>query len=100
MSCCARLVDAQAAAALSGPPLWVLVTDTAPQDAYVAVQYDSRWFWTADTDIQSKNAFAIICCCFRLPITRVKGVGSRSHDTRPASVIQDRSHEDKAHHIS
>jgi hypothetical protein len=23
-----------------------------------------------------------------------------SHDTRPASVIQDRSHEDKAHHIS
>jgi hypothetical protein len=62
------LVDAQAAGALSVPLLWVLVTDTAPQDAYVAVQYDSRWFWTADTDIQSKNTFAIICCCFRLPI--------------------------------
>jgi hypothetical protein len=67
------LVDAQAAAALSGPPLWVLVTDTAPQDAYVAVQYDSRWFWTADTDIQSKNTFAIICCCFRLPIPERRG---------------------------
>ena len=62
------LVDAQAAGALSGPPLRVLVTDTPPQDAYVAVQYDRRWFWIADTYIQSKNTFAIISCCFRSPI--------------------------------
>ena len=47
------LVDAQAAGALSGPPLRVLVTDMPPQDAYVAVQYNGRWFWIADTDIQS-----------------------------------------------
>ena len=49
------LVDTQAAVALNGPPLRVLVTDTPPQDAYVAVQYDRRWFWIADTDIQSKT---------------------------------------------
>ena len=34
------LVDTQGAGALNGPPLRVLVTDTPPQDAYVAAQYD------------------------------------------------------------
>src|SRR3984893_1138780 len=67
------LVDAQAAGALSGPPLRVLVTDTPPQDAYVAVQYDRRWFWIADTDIQSKNTFAIIMLLFSIADTGVKG---------------------------
>ena len=67
------LVDAQAAGALSGPPLRVLVTDSPPQDAYVAVQYDRRWFWIADTDIQSKNTFAIIMLLFSIADTGVKG---------------------------
>ena len=68
-----ELVDAQAAGAPSGPPLRVLVTDTPPQDAYVAVQYDRRWFWIADTDIQSKNTFAIIMLLFSIADTGVKG---------------------------
>ena len=38
------LVDTQAAGALNGPPLRVLVTDTPPQDAYVVAQYDRRCF--------------------------------------------------------
>ncbi len=66
------LVDAQAAA-LSGPPLRVLVTDTPPQGAQVAVQYDRRWFWIADNDIQSKNTFAIIMLLFSIADTGVKG---------------------------
>jgi hypothetical protein len=64
----------QAAGALSGPPLRVVVTDTPPQDAYVAVQYDRRWFWIADTDIQSKNTFAIIMLLFSIADTGVKGL--------------------------
>ncbi len=67
------LVDAQVAGALSGPPLRVLVTDTPPQGAYVAVQYDRRWFWIADTDIQSKTTFAIIMLLFSIADTGVKG---------------------------
>jgi hypothetical protein len=67
------LVDTQAAVALNGPPLRVLVTDTPPQDVYVAVQYDRRWFWIADTDIQSKNTFAIIMLLFSIADTGVKG---------------------------
>jgi hypothetical protein len=67
------LVDDQAVGALSGPPLRVLVTDNPPQDAHVAVQYDRRWFWIADTDIQSKNTFAIIMLLFSIADTGVKG---------------------------
>jgi hypothetical protein len=67
------LVDAQAAGAPSGPPLRVLVTDAPPQDAYVAVQYDRRWFWIADTDLQSKNTFAIIMLLFSIADTGIKG---------------------------
>jgi hypothetical protein len=67
------LVDTQAAGALSGPPLRVLVSDTPPQDAHVAVQYDRRWFWIADTDIHSKNTFAIIMLLFSIADTGVKG---------------------------
>ena len=60
-------------AALNGPPLRVLVTDTAPQDAYVATQYNRRWYWIADTDIQSKYTFAIIMLLFSIADTGVRG---------------------------
>jgi hypothetical protein len=66
------LVDTQAAS-LSGPPLRVLVTDTPPQDAYVVTQYDRRWFWIADTDIQSKYTFGIIMLLFSIADTGVRG---------------------------
>ncbi len=65
--------DTQAAASLIGPPLRVLVADAAPQDAYVTVQYDRRWFWIANTDIQSKNTFSIIMLLFSIADTGVKG---------------------------
>ena len=46
----------------------------AAQDAYAAVQYDGRWFWIADTDIQSKYTFAIIMLLFSIADTGVKGL--------------------------
>ena len=67
------LVDTPGAGALNGPPLRVLVSDTQPQDAHVAVQYDGRWFWIADTDIQSKYTFEIIMLLFSIADTGVKG---------------------------
>ena len=66
------LADTQEAA-LNGPPLRVLVTEAPPQDAYVAVQYDRRWFWIADTDIQSKYTFGIVMLLFSIADTGVKG---------------------------
>jgi len=66
------LVEASGAT-LNGPPLRVLVTDTAPQDAYVVTQYNRRWFWIADTDIQSKYTFGIIMLLFSIADTGVRG---------------------------
>ena len=67
------VVDTQMTGALNGPPLRVLVTGTPPQDAYVAVQYGSRWFWIADNDIQSKYTFGIVMLLFSIADTGVKG---------------------------
>jgi hypothetical protein len=54
--------------------LRVLVADAQPQDAYVATQYDGRWFWIANTDIQSKYTFGIIMLLFSIADTGVKGL--------------------------
>jgi hypothetical protein len=67
------LVDAPDTAALNGPPVRVNVTDAPPKDAHVAVQYDNRWFWIADTDIRSKYTFAIIMLLFSIADTGVRG---------------------------
>jgi len=65
-------VDTQSAA-LNGPPLRVQVTDAPPRDAYVSAQYDKRWFWIADNDIQSKYTFATIMLLFSIAETGVRG---------------------------
>jgi hypothetical protein len=64
---------AASSAALNGPPLRILVTDAPPRDAHVAVQYDGRWFWIADTDIESKYTFGIIMLLFSIADTGVRG---------------------------
>jgi len=51
----------------------VLATDAPPRDAHVAVQYDGRWFWIADTDIQSKYTFGIIMLLFSIADTGTRG---------------------------
>jgi hypothetical protein len=67
------LVDTPGAGALNGPPLRVLVTDAPPKDAHVAVQYDNRWFWIADNDVQSKYTFGIIMLLFSIADTGTRG---------------------------
>ena len=66
------LVETQTAA-LNSPPLRILVADSAPQDAYVATQYNRRWYWIADTDFQSKYTFGIIMLLFSIADTGVRG---------------------------
>jgi hypothetical protein len=59
--------------ALGGPPIRIFVGDLAPKDASVAVQYNNRWFWIADTDIQSKTTFGIVMLLFSISETGIKG---------------------------
>jgi hypothetical protein len=58
---------------LGGPPMRILVGDVAPKDATVAVQYNNRWFWVADTDIQSKTTFGVVMLLFSISETGIKG---------------------------
>ena len=51
----------------------ILVGDTPPKDAYVVVQYNNRWYWIADTDIQSKTTFGVVMLLFSISETGVKG---------------------------
>jgi hypothetical protein len=63
----------QSRSPLSGPPMRVLVADTMPQDAYAAVSYGNRWYWIANTDIESKATFAVIMLLFSIAETGTKG---------------------------
>jgi hypothetical protein len=67
------LSDTGAPGASIGPLLRVLVTDTPPKNAHVAVQYNNRWFWIADADIQSKYTFGVIMLMFSIADTGVRG---------------------------
>jgi hypothetical protein len=67
------LVETSGAPALNGPPFRVLVTDAPPRDAFIAAQYDGRWFWIADNDVQSKYTFGIIMLLFSIADTGTRG---------------------------
>ncbi|HWX35263.1 MAG TPA: hypothetical protein VNZ53_48565 [Steroidobacteraceae bacterium] len=62
------LVDAQAAGAPSGPPLRILVTDSPPQDAHVAVQSTEGGFGSLTPTSNPRTHSRSLCCCFRSPI--------------------------------
>ena len=66
-------VGSQPQAPWGGPPMRVLVLDTVPKDAFVAVLYGGRWYWIADNDIQSKTTFSILMLLFSIADTGVKG---------------------------
>ena len=66
-------VSSKPQVALSGPPLRVLVADDAPKNAHVAVPYLGRWYWIADTDIESKTTFGIVMLLFSIADTGTKG---------------------------
>ena len=67
------LVATQAGQPQSGRTMRILTGTAPPEHAYVAVQYDNRWFWIADTDIQSKTTFEIVILLFSIADTGVKG---------------------------
>jgi len=47
--------------------------DAPPKDAYVAVPYNGRWFWSANTDIRSKNVFSFVMLLFSISDTGQRG---------------------------
>jgi hypothetical protein len=66
-------VDTEPLKPAAGPRLEILSGKSAPSDAYVAARYGERWFWIADTDIQSKLAFGFVMLLFSISETGVKG---------------------------
>ncbi len=66
-------VDTDTTPPAERPRLEILSGDTAPADAYAAVQYGGRWFWIADNDIQSKFTFASVMLLFSISDTGAKG---------------------------
>jgi hypothetical protein len=66
-------VDTDATTPTGRPRLEILSGDVAPPDAYSAVQYGGRWFWIANTDLQSKFTFASVMLLFSISETGAKG---------------------------
>lgn len=66
------LVDTQAAGMPDRPLVTILSGTTAPTDAFAAVEYQGRWFWIPDTDIQSKYSFAFVMLLFSISGTGLK----------------------------
>jgi hypothetical protein len=57
------------------PVLNILSGSNLPQDPAIAVQYDGRWFWIAETDIRSKSVFAAVMLLFSISDIGIKGLG-------------------------
>ena len=49
--------------------------DAPPKDAYVAIPYNGRWFWIANTDIRSKSVFTFVMLLFSISDTGPRGSG-------------------------
>jgi hypothetical protein len=76
------LVDTQAEEIPNSPTLMIISSGVAPPaDAYVAVQYNGRWFWLAATDIRSKYTFGSLM----LLLSSISGTGSKG--TAPVVTV-------------
>src|SRR5262249_7489500 len=69
------LVEGQANSSQTPPLLNVQSGSNVPVDSSIAVQYNGRWFWIADTDIRSKSVFAGVMLLFNISNIGVKGLG-------------------------
>jgi hypothetical protein len=69
------LVEGQVNSSQTPPLLNILSGSNAPTDSSIAVQYNGRWFWIADTDIRSKSVFAGVMLLFNISNIGVKGLG-------------------------
>jgi len=70
------ITDGKATPGLAGgssgtPAVNILCGNTAPAGASIAVKYNGRWFWIADTDIQSKTVFGTVM------LFSISDIGSR-----------------------
>jgi hypothetical protein len=63
------LVVDQAGGTQAPPVLNILSGTEPPRDAFVAVQYQGRWFWIANTDIHSKFSFDFVMLLFSISET-------------------------------
>jgi hypothetical protein len=70
------LIEGQPNPNTSAPELNIFSGSNLPADASIAVQYDGRWFWIADTDIRSKSVFGAVMLLFSISDIGVKGMGS------------------------
>lgn len=55
------------------PMIRIRSAELPPNDAYAAVKYGGRWFWTSNSDIRSKSTFGILILLFSIAETGVKG---------------------------
>jgi hypothetical protein len=58
------------------PVVNILSGNSAPSDASIAVQYDGRWFWIADTDFRSKSIFGTVMMLFS-----ISDIGAKANGT-------------------
>jgi hypothetical protein len=66
-------VLAKAGEPQNGLMIKIVSGDAAPKDAYVAVNYNGRWFWISDRDLQSKSTFVVLMLLFSIAETGVRG---------------------------
>jgi hypothetical protein len=69
------LIEGQANPNKTSPTLNIFSGSKLSEDSSIAVQYDGRWFWIADTDIRSKSVFAVVMLLFSISDIGVKGMG-------------------------
>jgi hypothetical protein len=69
------LIEGQANPNTTSATLNIFSGSKLAEDSSIAVQYDGRWFWIADTDIRSKSVFAVVMLLFSISDIGVKGMG-------------------------
>jgi hypothetical protein len=69
------LVEGRGNSTQSPTLLNILSGSNVPSDPSIAVHYDGRWFWIADTDIRSKSVFAAVMLLFSISDIGIKGIG-------------------------
>ena len=56
-------------------PLRIRSQGKLPSDAFAAVQYKGYWFYIANSDHRSKQAFGLLVYLFQMQAPQIKGAG-------------------------
>jgi len=68
------------------PTIYILCGSSVPTDSSIAVQYNGRWFWIADTDIRSKSVFAAVMLLFNISNIGIKRNGTNRNHTGDSKI--------------